>query len=135
MTTYTYDERIVSDLHKEAYGFRPSQYWWGEWKASDEDAKQAIWDDLCEAMDAETAAQAARDERAIQAFEDDVLRHISLGAPDRQTAIRWIVDSLNLTEMDLCYGADYVCFCLDLPYSCSSLFTEAVDLLRLKENA
>ena len=135
MTVYTYDERIVSDLHKEAYGFRPSQYWWGEWKASDEDGRQQIWDDLCEAMEAETAAQAERDERAVQAFEDRVLDMLRLGAPDRETAIRWIVDSLDLTENDLLYGADYVCFCLYLPYSCSAMFTEAVEVLRQKENA
>ena len=64
-----------------------------------------------------------------------MLDMLGLGAPDRQTAIRWIVESLELTENDLCYGADYVCYCLGLPYSCSTLFTEAVDLLRLKENA
>ena len=28
--TYTYDERIVSDLHKDAYGFRPGE---GQWYA------------------------------------------------------------------------------------------------------
>ena len=135
MTVYTYDERIVSDLHKEAYGFRPSQYWWGEWKASDEDGRQQIWDDLCEAMEAEMEDQRKRHERVIQEFEDLVLRQQEVGAPDRQTAIRWIVDSLELSQNDLCYGADYVCYCLGLPYSCSSMFTEAVELLRQKEIA
>lgn len=131
--TYTYDERIVSDLHKDTYGFRPSQYWWEEWKACDEDGKQEIWDYLCEALAAEMEAQRERDERAIQEFENLVLRQLCVGAPDRQTAIRWIVESLELTETDLCYGADYVCYNLGLPYSCSSMFTEAVEVLRQKE--
>ena len=131
--TYTYDERIVSDLHKDTYGFRPSQYWWQEWKACDEDGRQQIWDDLCEALDAEMEDQRKRHERVIQEFEDLVLRQQEVGAPDRQTAIRWIVESLELTENDLCYGADYVCYCLGLPYSCSILFTEAVEVLRQKE--
>ena len=64
MTTYTYDERIVSDLYKEVYGFRPTSWWFQEWKAADEDAKQAIWDGLCEAHEAEMAYQRERDERA-----------------------------------------------------------------------
>lgn len=127
--TYTYDERIVSDLHKDAYGFRPREAFWAEWNTSDEDGKQAIWDYLCEALDAEMEAQRERDERAIQEFENLVLRQLCVGAPDRQTAIRWIVESLELTETDLCYGADYVCYRLNLPYSCATLFTEAVEVL------
>lgn len=129
--TYTYDERIVSDLHKDAFGFRPSQTWWTEWDASDEEGKQQLWDWLLEALDAEMEAQRKRDERAINEFEDRVNSLVQLGAPDRLTAIRWIVESLELTETDLCYGADYVCYRLNLPYSCAILFTEAVrDLLK-----
>lgn len=134
-TTYTYDERIVSDLHKEVYGFRPTSWWFQEWKAAGEDAKQAIWDGLCEAHEAEMAAERERHARVIKEFEDLVLRQQEVGAPDRQTAIRWIVDSLNLSQNDLLYGADYVCYCLGLPYSCSSMFIEAVELLRQKETA
>lgn len=134
-TTYTYDERIVSDLHKEVYGCRPGQGWWREWNESTAGEKQAIWDYLCESHEAEMAAQRERDERAINEFEDRVLDMLGLGAPDRETAIRWIVYSLELSENDLLYGADYVCYCLGLPYSCSSMFTEAVELLRQKEAA
>ena len=69
MTTYTYDERIVSDLHKDTYGFRPVSGWWTEWKESDEDGKQAIWDMLLESYDQTMAYEKRMQEEAIEAFE------------------------------------------------------------------
>ena len=130
----TYDETIVSDLHKDAYGFRPSQYWWQEWKASDEDGKQAIWDYLCEAVDAEIVAQKVRDDEALKDFEARVEQTIQLGAPDRDTAIRWIVEGLGLTENDLWYGAEYVCHRLHLSLDNYGLFKDAVDELIARNN-
>ena len=43
---YTFDSNTASDLHKEAYGFRPSVDWSSRWKLANNDTKQAIWDDL-----------------------------------------------------------------------------------------
>ena len=134
-TTYTYDERIVSDLHKEVYGSRPREGFWRQWNEATSDEKQAVWDDLCAAHEAEMADQREREDDAINNFEIRVEDLVDLGAPNRLTAIRWIVDGLELTENDLCYGADYVCYCLGLPYSCAGLFTEAVEALRQREAA
>ena len=130
----TYDESIISDLHKDAYGFRPTQYWWQEWKACDEDGRQQIWDDLCEAVDAEIAAQKVRDEQSLKDFMARVDRLAELGAPDRDTAIRWIVEGLELTENDLWYGAEYVCHRLHLSLDNYGLFKEAVDDLIARRN-
>ena len=41
-----YDQNLVSDLHKEAYGFRPSEAFWLRWKQASEATRQEIWDDL-----------------------------------------------------------------------------------------
>jgi hypothetical protein len=105
------------------------------WNANSEDAKQMTWDYLCEMHEAELVAQRAREEQAIEAFEARVDQLVGLGAVNRLMAIRWIVDSLELTENDLCYGQDYVCYCLGLPYSCAGLFTEAVAEMTKKEAA
>lgn len=134
-TTYTYDERIVSDLHKDTYGFRPCSGWWTEWKASDEAGKQAIWDMLLESLDETIAYEKRLHDAAIEAFEARVDQLIGLGAVDRQMAIRWIVGGLELTENDALYGADYVCYCLGLPYSMAGTFTKAVAELTKKEIA
>lgn len=41
---YTYNEHDLSDLHKDAIGFRPTQYFWDCWMKLDDDAKQREWD-------------------------------------------------------------------------------------------
>lgn len=45
---YTFNETEISDLHKDAYGFRPSHSFWLEWQASSMDEKQAMWDLMLE---------------------------------------------------------------------------------------
>lgn len=46
MTNYTLADDLISDLHKDARGFRPSQEWLDQWASSDEDVKKAIWDSI-----------------------------------------------------------------------------------------
>jgi len=129
-----YDENIISDLHKDVYGFRPRQDWWANWKVIDEDAKQAEWDYLCDECDQQIAAQKVRDDEALKDFQARVDQMIELGAVDRDMAILWIVDSLDLTENDLWYGAEYVCHRLHLSYDNYGLFKEAVDELIARNN-
>ena len=126
-TTYTYDERIVSDLHKEVYGCRPREGFWRHWNESTADEKQAIWDGLCKSHEAEMAAQCERDERAIAEFEAQVAAAIQLGASGREQAIAWIVDALELSETDRMYGGDRVCWELGLPFSMASTFDPYVN--------
>jgi hypothetical protein len=44
MTVSFFDENIVSDLHKDARGFRPTQYWWDQWTQCNDAQKQFMWD-------------------------------------------------------------------------------------------
>ena len=93
---YTFDENIVSDLHKDAYGSRPGEYFWSEWDASDNDRKQALWD----AMVAEVQSEAERERQdqldAEAAFEKHVERTTRLVAGStREDAIRYMHDSFN----------------------------------------
>ena len=50
---YTFDELSVSDLHKDAYGFRPSESFWREWQASDNDGKQELWDSMIDVLNSD----------------------------------------------------------------------------------
>ena len=124
--TYTYDEDIVSDLHKEAFGFRPSEYFWSKWRGAVRDQRQVIWDDLLVDLDRAIADDKAAKEHAIADFEEAIAVHITSGAKDRATAIRWIVDSLNLSEVDKMYGGEYICYTLGLPYSMEHVFDEVL---------
>jgi len=122
---YTFDENIVSCLHKDARGFRPGEWWWSEWNNASNDEKQRIWDALGDELAAEMEYERKRQEAAVAAFEADIAKLIEAGAPDRATAIRWFVQSMDLDEIDLWYGGSYICYELDLPYAMAEIFTEA----------
>jgi hypothetical protein len=87
---YTFDEDTVSDLHKDAYGFRPRDNFWSAWAAFNGDQKQALWDSMLE-----TAERNCELERELQqAVEHDFQCRISdflhLGARDFAMALRWL---------------------------------------------
>jgi hypothetical protein len=113
MTEYTYDERLVSDLHKDVYGSRPKEGFWMHWNLSTHDEKQELWNGLLRLLD--LAFENEKKERAmnIANFEHRVLETIRYGAGDRVTAIRWILDTEDLLdEPDKCF----VRYKLGLPY-------------------
>ena len=100
MTEYTFDSNIVSDLHKDAYGFRPTQGFWAQWEAMNDDGKQAEWDSLCDALYASNEEEELRQQRAIVEFEGLVETTIESGASDRETALRWIMEASTMCDGD-----------------------------------
>jgi hypothetical protein len=120
--TYTFDEAIVSDLHKDAFGFRPSEGFWFNWNFASDDAKQTVWDGLIYALNRAMDEQKAAYDAAKSEYEARLAEYISIGAKDRATAIRWLVQSLELTETDKWYGAEYICYTLGLPNQMKSEF-------------
>jgi hypothetical protein len=125
MTSYTYDERTVSDLHKDAYGFRPREGFWAQWGSSNPDQKQAVWDGLIDELDRACELEKAEYDRATADFEASVALIQETCCCDRNTAIRMFVDSLDVAEQAEMYGASYLCFELGLPYGMAGLFVEA----------
>lgn len=119
---YTFDEQTVSDLHKDARGWRPREYFWERWEAASPAEKQEIWDGLIGELESELAREKAQQERAIASYEATLAELMQYGAKDRETAKRWYLDSLNLSDMDVRYGADYVCYELGFPYSMKGEF-------------
>lgn len=108
---WTFDGDIVSDLHKDAYGFRPSQTWWEIWDSCLDSEKQKIWDDLLESL----KASIIRDEEdrawAVKKFEEMVSATMEVGAKTREDALRWLMDASD------CGGDwEYYCFQNGLPY-------------------
>ena len=113
---YTFDEQIVSDLHKDARGYRPSEYFWEEWSQCGDDTRQSMWDNLLEELAAETARQKDAYARAEIEFHQRVQGMMLIGAKDELTAIRWILEAEQITKFDLAYGSDYVAWHFGLPY-------------------
>lgn len=113
---YTFDEQIVSDLHKDARGYRPTEYFWEEWNQTGDDTRQAMWDNLLEELAEETARQKDAYARAEIDFHQRVQGTMLAGAKDELTAIRWILAAEQFTNSDLAYGSDYVAYHFGLPY-------------------
>jgi len=88
---FTYDDNLYSDLHKEAYGFRPSEFsnsLWSELSPSD---KQIEWDFLIVKMDERYKEEKLEEDRAIDRFEYWINNTIESGAKDRNQALEWIL--------------------------------------------
>lgn len=129
--TYTFDDNIVSDLHKDACGFRPSTVFYTAWNNSNDEQKQVIWDNLVARHEEKYNEDKRIEDEAVEQFEAKVKQTIELGADSRETALRWIVDELDLSDNDKLYGGDYICYKLGLPYSYATQF----DLATVRNDA
>jgi hypothetical protein len=90
--TYTFDGNIVSDLYKDAYGWRPREGFWSQWINASDAEKQTIWDRLCEAVRISIAEEKAAEEAAIAKFEDLVTNLMHPGT-NRERVIAWLMQS------------------------------------------
>jgi hypothetical protein len=120
---YTYDEEVFSDLYKDTFGFRPRGHEF--WTAAPE-RKQEIWDRLCGAHENEMKRYHEEQQRSINEFEELVSNTLAYGnSADRETAIRWILQTIDDQEMLEQYGSAYACYHFNLPYSYEKEFDAA----------
>lgn len=117
MTQYTFDENVISDLYKDARGYRPTIYWWEQWKLCTDDQKQVMWDNLCDEHEAEMKREAQFKAAALTEFEERLHHTIRLGANGVKGAIKWIIEAEEFSDFDLQYGADYFCYHFGLDFS------------------
>lgn len=110
-TTYTFDEDTVSDLHKDAYGFRPKGNFWSAWAAFNGDQKQALWDSMCETFERNQELEAECRDAAAVYFDRMVATLRDAGASDFNMAMRWIHEAHDTNGDD-----EYLEFRLNLPF-------------------
>lgn len=79
---YTFDENIISDLHKDARGYRPSQDFWHGWNTMGDDTKQSVWDMLIEELNNSMEMQRLEEENALKEF---------------RVTLRKVMDTMNCT--------------------------------------
>lgn len=99
---------IYWDMHKDAYGVRPRGIDTSYWTLEDFEAEFAI---LGQAIDREETARKAAEAEAIEKFEQHVTNTICMGASDRATALRWIMEASSANG-----DWEYMCYDLGLPY-------------------
>jgi len=107
ITTFTFDTDSFSDLHKDAFGFRPRDHRFYAVDTTDEE-KQEIYDYTCEELEREFARIEQAEIEADLGFESLILDCLNMGASDRKTAIRWILESEEMDEFDAAYGFSFV---------------------------
>ena len=81
---------IISDLHKDARGYRPSQYFWEGWKELSDEGQKEIFEMLAEELQIREQDEREMEQRAIENFEARIADVIKLGAGNRPTALRWV---------------------------------------------
>jgi hypothetical protein len=94
-------ETMLSDMFKEANGFRPRHY--KEWWTREE--LDAQYEYLEKEIDYTVKREEYAERQAVKKFKALVQETISYGAGDRETAIRWLVqgEGLEMTVEDLKY--------------------------------
>lgn len=123
--SYTFDSRLVSDLHKDAMGFRPTGDFMERWHTASDNVRQLIWDGMLIALERSSNEEAKAQCVAIEEFEIGVECELNNGAVDRNDAIRRLILSV-MHESKLEYGSEYVCFKFGLPYAKSAEFDSVV---------
>lgn len=103
-TTQTADTfELISDLYKDARGFRPSQDWLRNFDSLPYAEQEAIWDRLVIEMDESVAEEDCREAAALADFRALIQETIALGATDGATALRWLRDADEARGDDLSY--------------------------------
>ena len=115
---YERDSLITSvyEMHKDAYGVKGRHYNFD--KMSNKELEEEL-DRLCAVAKAEREAEEKYEEAAYQTFLKQIAENMKLGAKDKETAIKWILEAEGLAnEKD----SSYICYSLGLSYDKEYLF-------------
>jgi hypothetical protein len=96
------------DMYKDAYGVRPRGIDTTSWTEADFEAEFQM---LGKVIEQEDIARKEAEAEATAKFEQHVTNTICMGAKDRATALRWIMDA-SQADGDW----EYFCFLNGLPY-------------------
>jgi len=107
---------LISDLHKEVYGFRPTQDWWADWNASSDSQKEKVWDEYNRVNDLQIADLTHSEETNLQAFKSNIAKMMLDYDLTKLDAVRWWIEAEGLNETDLRYGSSYINYRNSLPY-------------------
>tara|TARA_R110001599_G_scaffold218208_7_gene416512 strand:- start:69 stop:473 length:405 start_codon:yes stop_codon:yes gene_type:complete len=83
---------IMSDMHKDAYGFRPRHINFDAFTDAELDAECDYYQEVIQKSS--DLAQ-LREQADLEGFGNLIKKTIELGAGDRKTAIKWIVDGAD----------------------------------------
>ena len=109
-------ETSVYEMHKQAYGVKGRHYNFS--KMSTKDLEKEL-DHLCEVAKREAEIEKRQEEDNLKAFESRIDEALSLGAENREDAIKWILQAEGLDKEQ---DPGYICYTLGLNYDNEHLF-------------
>ena len=101
-------QSIFWDMYKDAHGVRPRGIDTSTWTFEDFQAEFAR---LQVVIEREEDQRQVAESEAIEKFEQHVTNTIGMGARERETALRWIMDASTANG-----DWEYLCYDLGLPY-------------------
>lgn len=129
-TQYTFDSDLISDLYKDAHGFRPSEYYFDRWDQASDDEKQEMWDYLCHVAADKAESERRYEEQAMAEFDAAINTAINSGAKDRATAVRWMVEAWCPGDDVVAYDLDRFCYDHGLPYGMMGTIADLLEAAR-----
>lgn len=101
---YTFENYLISDLHKEAYGFRPTQRFFDDWDTYTDAEKQEVWDSLCVTMEENAAMEKEVEAQNLAEFRERVRMIMNVMSCGWKRAVGALAQA---EKMDLSYEFDY----------------------------
>ena len=101
---YTFSSDIISDLHKDARGYRPTQGFFDMWNESSDDTKQEVWDMLIKEMELNQKAETCIEAKNLVKFRKLLRSVMDTASCNWKVALRYLVDAENL---DINFELDY----------------------------
>lgn len=102
--TYTFSNELISDLHKDARGYRPTEAFWNAWNFQDDEGKQVVWDMLIEEMQIRDAEEMELQRKALVELRASLRTIMNLMNCDWKVALRVLADA---EDIDLEQDFDY----------------------------
>jgi hypothetical protein len=108
--SYTYEDNIISDLHKNAYGFRPSQRFFDDWAEYTPTEKQEVWDSLVSTMEYNQKEEARIEAANLVAFRKHVAATMKFCDCNWKKAVEFLADAEG-EDIDNDQAFDYFLWC------------------------
>lgn len=98
----TFSDALVSDLHKDARGFRPSEYFWEEWTQAPDHVKQKIWNRLQTEVELSIEEDKRSEEIALGKLRADIKKLLTQRFPvaNWKEAILQLMSDVGSQELD-----------------------------------
>lgn len=87
---------LISDLHKDTYGVRPSQSYLQAFYAKSPVEQEAEWQSLCVDLEHREAKSRTQEQRDLEVFEARIQGMVRDFNISEATAIRWDMDAFEV---------------------------------------